>query len=196
MTLNLYFNELLKKNKNNVQKAISEMATYVLDNYCLHVGDKKYWFTEIEFYYYAENHKDPFCKRNPLKPQDTKCAEIDSNKLFFHYSGIDISFDNTEKNKTKHQYGGILIRGIKSQDRKVDISGPLKVLFYLLNETQQSDGCSLKLCTEVSPFREENKAISRYGLSAKDDKDKLKFITMPYRFHLKSAKGIKQVKID
>lgn len=195
MTLNQHFNVFLKNNKNNEHTAMIEMADYIFKNCCLQAGDTPYWFTEIEFYYYAPNHRDPFCKRNPIKPQDTKFPEVASDKLFFHYSGVDISFDSPELDKMKRQYGGILIRGIKNPDEKGAVSGPLKVLCHLLNKTQQIKDGRLTLQLAPSPFSDTYKFIPRYGLSAPTgDNLKQKFVAKLYRFHLSQATGVKQAK--
>lgn len=195
MTLNQHFNEFLRKNRNDEPAAINEMADYVLHNCCLQAGNKQYELTEIEFYYDTPNHPDPFCKRNPIKPQDTKFPEVDSDKLFFHYSGVDISFDSDDADKMKRQYGGILIRGIKSADGEEEFNGPLKVLCHLLNTTQQFGGSVLTLGTKKSPSTVEILSTERYGLSAnKNDKEKLKFIAKPYRFYVKGTKGVKRAK--
>ena len=193
MTLNQHFNEFLRKNGNDEHAAIKKMATYVLHNCCLQVGDKQYELTEIEFYYYAPGHEDPFCKRNPIKLQDTKFPKVDSDKLFFHYSGVDISFDSDDADKMKRQYGGILIRGIKSEDGEEEFNGPLKVLCHLLNTTQRFGGSVLTLGTKKTPSTVEILSTERYGLSAYEN-ERLKFIDNLYRFYVKGTKGVKRTK--
>lgn len=195
MTLNQHFNDFLKDSNNNEHTAMSKMADYVFKNYCLQAGDTPYWFTEIEFYYYSPEHPDPFCKRNPHRAQDTKSPGVASDKLFFHYSGVDISFDSDEADKMKRQYGGILIRGIQNPNEKDAVSGPLKVLCHLLNKTQQTKEGRLTLQLAPSPFTDTYKSIPRYGLSAPaGDEAKQKYIAEPYRFHLSRATGVKQAK--
>lgn len=195
MTLNQHFNKLLRDNRNDEQTAIEEMAKYVLNNYCLRTGNKRYWFTEIEFYYYTPDHRDPFSKRNPIKPQDTKFPEVDSDKLFFHYSGVDISFDSDESDKMKRQYGGILIRGIKSPDDEESVNGPLKVLCHLLNTAQRLGESLFTLTANKSPYTAEILSTTRYDLSNHgNDGEKLKYIDKLYRFYVKGTKGIKHNK--
>ena len=81
--------QLLKISPTFSEKQISNrfktLANLLLTQCEIVKGNFHYDFLEIEFYYYAPNHRDPFCKRNPIKPQDTKFPEVASDKLFFHY---------------------------------------------------------------------------------------------------------------
>ena len=195
MTLNQHFNNLLPGHK-NMCAVFQEMADLLFAKYCIEAGEKKYWFTEIEFYYYDEGHPDPFCKRTPQKSSKLFCPEVPSDNLFFHYSGIDISFDNDEKDKTKHQYGGILVRAIESADGKEAVNGPLKVMTLLLNAARQKEGVRLALKEEARPYvPKPSLCRGRFGLTApKNDGAKRDYVDRPYRYYLPGIKGVKAEK--
>lgn len=91
------------------------IAQKLFFEYELVVGESKYDFCEIEFYYYATGHEDLYVHKNE--------RQLSSGEWYFHGSGIDITFG-----KEPDTYGGILIRGLKKQGEKdTFISGPLNV---------------------------------------------------------------------
>ena len=194
MTLNQHFNDLLKDSK-NMCAVFKEMADLLFATYCFEAGDKKYFFTEIEFYYHSKDHPDPFCKRTPQNSSKLFCPEVPSDNLFFHYSGIDISFDNDEKDKTKHQYGGILVRAIESADGKEAVNGPLKVMTLLLNAARQKEGVRLVLKEEARQYvPKPSLCRGRFGLTANDGA-KRDYVDRPYRYYLPGTKGVKAEKL-
>ena len=82
----------------NYQESFNEIANYLLNCIKIHVGAKKYELTEIEFYYYSDDHKD--CALHGDELQKT------SNGWYVHNKGrggIDITFGNSDS------FGGILI---------------------------------------------------------------------------------------
>ncbi len=195
MTLNEQF--YVFKPQIDIQKAFDDMARYIFERISLQAGAKEYLFTEIEFYYYSPQHKhrDPFCKRNPVHARETQCPEIPSDKLFFHYSGVDICFDN--KDRSKQEYGGILIRGIKEAraDGTNFINGPLKTLCRLLNDAQQTGDVRICLKKAKTPRMLEHapKSSARIGLKAPlGDAEKQKYKKKKYRYYLPDTKGIKK----
>lgn len=186
MTLNEQFH---KFSEDNSKPDFNQMAQYVFEHCYLVANDTKYFLTEIEFYYHANGHEDEFCKK--------KKEQLKSDTLFFHYSGVDITFGcEKEKEKDKKEYGGILVRGIKSENKKESENkeegenGPLRVLCALLNENTEDRGLHLKLVVSSKQERTYRKdkilRAARIGLSAKD-REKQQFQTRPYRYFIKDA---------
>lgn len=182
MTLNDQFHRFLeeKSGKSKFQEAFNEMAKYVFGHCCLVANGKKYLLTEIEFYYYADAHKDEFCKKNG--------EQLKSDTLFFHYSGVDITFGKEKDKEKNEECGGILIRGIESVDKDVCENGPLRVLCTLLNKNN-AEGVHVKLETSLPEKREcEIYQSLRIGLSVKAwDKDNI-FRNAKYRYFIDGAK--------
>ena len=155
----------LKGNPQAFQKKCAEIAEDLFKNYCIECGAIKYYFAEIEFYYYD---KDIFNQKWNEKtyPRTNK----DAGTLFFHYSGVDVCFDSKFANG---KFGGILIRSLKDSQGRY-ITGPSVCMLEMLNvcveqkvllelkEDNGNRGC--KLC---------KKPIERYGITyqEKDLKD-------------------------
>ena len=117
--------------KKDIETKFGELADSLLKHVSIQKGDKEYWMTDIEFYFYSSNHKDII----------TYPRNCEAGQWFFHPSGVDISFeskiDTKEKSSTQKRkpyltdtsvFGGILIRGIKIA--KVDNSVNDKTLCY------------------------------------------------------------------
>ncbi|MDD5401362.1 MAG: hypothetical protein PHQ93_09270 [Sulfurimonas sp.] len=110
--------------ENDYQGSFNKIANYLLNCVELQVKTKKYEFTEIEFYYYSDDHKD--CALHGDELQKT------SNGWYVHNKGrggIDITFGNCDN------FGGILIRGIKEvkSDGKY-IDGPLNIMNFFKSQ--------------------------------------------------------------
>ncbi len=101
----------------NIQDCFNRIAIQLFNNYDLQVNEKLYQLTEIEFYYFCEQHKDDYTYKH----------DDEAGKLRFHYSGIDITLRSFDR----IGYGGILIRGIKGINDKERIKGPLLVVLEL-----------------------------------------------------------------
>ncbi|MBR3980843.1 MAG: hypothetical protein IKJ98_06765 [Bacteroidales bacterium] len=144
-----------------------DIATKMLRNYCIQCGDKKYYFAEIEFYYYEKDKRDEKGKwdekwNEKTYPRKNKNA----GDFFFHYSGFDICFNsNFDKNSAK--FGGILIRSLKD-DKGNFITGPSVCSLEILNTCFE-----LKTWPELKPCTNQNckickKPIKRYGIEDVD----------------------------
>lgn len=190
MTLNEKFHELLetqeRKGVVDFEDSFAEMAKHIFKNYCLEANGEKYDFTEIEFYYYSENnkHPDPWCYRQPNKNK----AFLPSDTLWFHYSGMDITFDN----EGNDEYGGILIRSIKDKDGN-QTNGPLRSLYKLLNASANGKSVCLNLkLTQSNISVSMAEPIPRYGLNVQTGDKKLleknDYKNRKYRFYLKGTK--------
>ena len=91
-----------------------KLAEILLKGIKIQKGDKKYLITEIEFYWYTNDHRD-------IITYPRKCP---AGMWYFHSSGVDISFeshvtlptDGDDKRPILDEnarFGGILIRSIK-----------------------------------------------------------------------------------
>ena len=100
---------------------LKELASCIMNNYCIYNGSYHYRPIEIEFYVYKHGeHED--CH---VYPRIKKAKDI-----FFHYSGMDICFNTSEN---KDCFGGILIRALEREEDKQFIGGPLVCVNEVLN---------------------------------------------------------------
>ena len=97
-----------------VDHSFEKIACELLRNYIIKIDDKEFFLTEIEFYYFNNNHADYSTHKHNIPPAHWRC----------HSQGLDISlgFD-------KEWDGGILLRGISSNGEY--INGPRRVLFKI-----------------------------------------------------------------
>ena len=148
-------------NNCNVQNTFAEIAKNLFRNFCIRCGTKRYYFAEIEFYYYS---KDTFNKEWNEKtyPRDNK----KTGDLFFHYSGVDICFDSSFDDG---KFGGILIRSLKEDCGKF-ITGPFVCMLELLNVSSE-DWPRLELLKGDEAYKDCiicKSPIARYGITYKD----------------------------
>ena len=136
-----------KLNASNVQETFKEIAKKLFKNYCIQCGEKKYYFAEIEFYYYTE--KSPKTDSNNCNWQGvTYDRKKKVGDLFYHLSGCDICFDSelkkseNKKGKKVGYGGGILIRSLVDEDNNVT-AGPMICVNQMLNECGKGNVPSL-----------------------------------------------------
>jgi len=109
--------------KENSYYNFNNIARLLLNNSILKIKNKSFLITEIEFYFYSNNHSD--CSIHKSKHQ------LFSNTWYVHTKGrggLDITFGNEDKK----EFGGILIRGIKSVATNQYIDGPTNTLKHIL----------------------------------------------------------------
>ena len=146
----------------DTQKEFAKIADELMHNFCIQCGEKKYYFAEIEFYYYdKENNSEEWNRRT--YPRTSK----EAGELFFHYSGFDICF---ESKYGEGRFGGILIRSLFDKTSNRYITGPLLCVNEVLNACSASQKWPI-----IIPAQNENceigGPIERYGISY-DDKNK------------------------
>lgn len=98
----------------NTDKQFYEIAHQLLNKSVLKINNKRFLFTDIEFYWHSDNHPDVSTYKRIHTKEDLKSGDI-----FFHYSGFDICLDND------FGRGGILVRGIFSIEEEKHYIGPL-----------------------------------------------------------------------
>lgn len=162
--------------KNDYQGSFNKIANYILNCIELHIGTKKYEFTEIEFYYYSDDHQDCALHRDQLQKT--------SNMFYVHNKGrggIDITFGNSDN------FGGILIRGIKEvmPDEKY-VDGPLNIMKYFTEQLKCTSKKDLQLkfnnkeiiLIEVTCKKDTVYQSPRIGLA----QPKNPYLVFPYRY--------------
>lgn len=146
----------------NVQDQFRKIAENLFKYCYIKCGAKKYYFAEIEFYYYDKNEENGLNKEWNEKtyPRDKKYA----GELFFHYSGVDICFDSSYE---KGKFGGILIRSLKEDCGKY-ITGPTVCMLEILNVCT-NEKPRLEMLNEKYNINLCDDSIARYGIKYKDE---------------------------
>ena len=157
---------LVKMNESNVQNQFKEIAENLFQHCYIKCGAKKYYFAEIEFYYYDKNEEKGLNKEwnERTYPRDGKKA----GELFFHYSGVDICFYSSYDDG---KFGGILIRSLKDAVSKQYITGPTVCMLEILNECSK-EMPSLEILKENEEYTDYDLCkdpITRYGIRYKDE---------------------------
>lgn len=153
--------------KEDVQDKCFEIAKTLFSNYCINCNGTKYYFMEIEFYYYEKGLWDDAW--NVVTYARNGYAAGD---FFYHLSGIDICFESSYNND-KAKFGGVLIRAIKDVNNKI-IAGPLKCKDEILNACK---GIKMPMLAPVS-IKREIITKATYRALGKDAIEKK--IDMPY----------------
>lgn len=191
-----HFNRAGKLIKEEISRVYTQVATGLLNQSELIVGNHHYRFAEIEFYLNSEAHPDLFTHSDPLQKT--------GGKWYFHrsggtlkggsFKGVDLTFGGEDA------HGGILIRSIEDSsgkliegpslcvDQLLHLSGHQKLadLDETLKDHQAFDKAS-PLFIRENPHLEQRPLFtsSRVGLSLKrtEQAEKmLPFIMRPYRF--------------
>lgn len=103
---------VLTSNSSDYSSEFKELAKELMNNYLLIINSAGYKITEIEFYLNnKEDNLDIFAHKHD---------NYQTGQLRLHTSGVDIAIKN------KNFYGGILIRGLKSDEHYIE--GPWRVL--------------------------------------------------------------------
>lgn len=175
---------IIRSTSNRIKSSgdFSDLAKKIITKYHIKCGNKRFRFAEIEFYYYDKDYlNEEWCQKTyPRKDKE-------AGDLFFHYSGVDICFDSSF-DKDNAVFGGILIRSLYDENRKMYITGPLLCANEILN------ACSKN---KVWPVIEETtehickiETTGRYGISYSDGyefKDNLCFYDHLLKEHLNNS---------
>lgn len=114
------------------------IASCLLNEHHLIVGGEAHRLAEIEFYYYASIHPDPFAHRDPIQHH--------TGRWYFHrshgvyrggsFKGVDLAFGDGEA------FGGVLFRSVETADGTL-IVGPSLLVDHLLARSAAGDVASL-----------------------------------------------------
>ena len=157
------FDGLIPDNEESFQKECAEIANDLFNSYCIDCGEKKYYFAEIEFYYYEKGRWDKEWNEKTYPRKDKKAGDF-----FFHYSGFDICFESSF-DKDNAKFGGILIRSLKDATGKF-ITGPSVCSLEILNICfKQKIWPKLVPCHNTCKMCD--KPIGRYGITYKNNEE-------------------------
>lgn len=143
----------------DTQKAFAKIADKLMHKCCIQCGEKKYYFAEIEFYYYDKENNSEEWNRKTYPRTDKEAGD-----LFFHYSGFDICF---ESKYSEGRFGGILIRSLFDETNNRYITGPLLCVNEVLNACSVSHQWPTIIPAENERC-EIGGPIERYGISYED----------------------------
>lgn len=169
----------------NVTESFRRIASDLMNNWSLCVGDHRYRIAEIEFYYNEQKeHADGYTHNHELQKK--------SGTWYFHGSGIDITIGNGSA------FGGILIRAIFNRKEDKYVYGPLNIITELVAKIAKIEKHDIEFGLEENMKDEdiwENEeliAAPRVGLNAsKDPKKKdahYRFLIMPKKQHADKQK--------
>lgn len=172
----------------NSEKDFQKIATNLMNNFVIRANGNDFRLAEIEFYLHEKDkHEDDFIHAKIIneKPNDSANHQIKMGCWYFHYSGIDLTFGDSQKNR----FGGILIRSIIPLDEKIKpIIGPLKLKNHLLNQYENisHSGDFLKVISIEDKLKpDEIIPMPRVGLGSSGNE---KFKDLEYRFVLSQIK--------
>jgi hypothetical protein len=169
-------------NKENPFDDFKRIASSLMNDNVLLVGENYYRFTSLEFYYFEkDSHADVYSHQHK--------NQMTSEQWYFHGSGLDITFGS------KDVYGGILIRGVKNlKGNNEFINGPIlcvQELFKNLGAVNNSEKVSFYIqelpWDRMGSLIEEQKVYysRRVGLNPKiDQTENTKFYNGLYRFFI------------
>ena len=172
--------ELLKNpfdglSNDKFNKKCAEIARELFSNYHIDCGsNKKFYFAEIEFYYYDKNvylkDKKQYEWQIVTYPRDG----YDGGDLFYHLSGIDICFKSQYNNENEDvKFGGILIRAIKDENGSV-IAGPLKCKDEILNACKNGNMPKMEInkaeeCKDIE-LKSTYRSLGKTGTDKENDR--------------------------
>lgn len=153
----------------NILNVFGNIADKLMKEFCIISGAKKYYFAELEFYYYDKiRFKEVWNEKT--YPRNNRAA----GELFFHYSGFDICFNSNFKDG---KFGGILIRSLIDVAKTGNkyVTGPLLCLNEVLNACTKNKELPkvVQLNEEEKLYQKKNCVISdppipRYGITYKN----------------------------
>lgn len=171
-----------------------EQATELLNTKGIEINGVVCEIYEIEFYLQSPEHPDPFVHCH--------ADHLTNNRWYFHkqrhnyrsgtFKGLDLTFGG------ESNYGGILIRSIRSPDLGV-IEGPCRVVNYILEQLELEkisdlvpadappinayEFPRLHIVDLATPSEGRIKAGPRIGLTLKRERPRgFEFLMKPYRF--------------
>ena len=135
----------------SIEKSFDRIAGDLLRNYGIKVNDEFLRFSEIEFYYFDENHQDKYT------PRHTRLG----GEWRVHRKGLDITFKSNEK-----KYGGVLIRGVYDKAGNF-INGPFLVLNKIFTCLGKTGKKSTVQFLKSFPVKKRIIKARRHGLNSK-----------------------------
>lgn len=166
-----YANPFEGVTKDKFQDTCAKIANDLFNNYCIKCNEKKFYFAEIEFYYF----QDDVWNQDWNQATYPRNFEGKGGQLFYHLSGVDVCFDGNLKRENgvlSGKGGGILIRSIVDSSNKTLIIGPLTCANTLLNSC---DGKLMPSIQSLKSLKEKHQVnpIQTYRFFGNDDFSKI-----------------------
>jgi hypothetical protein len=172
------------------------MAEILMNNSTIIINKAKYRIAEIEFYLKSDMHNDKYTHAHKLQKK--------SGRWYFHGSGIDITFGNSD------MFGGILIRAIYNCNNDIKeaeryIYGPINVVTELFSnlDSISKGNFDFGIIEEDSFQKEVIIKAPRVGLNQTKQPEKYnslyRFLIMPKKKHSEKrriAESMKEQNID
>ena len=170
--LSAELNSASLKSDPQIEATFSCVAENLLRKGMITVDHRKYLLTEIEFYYWSENHPDPYVHKHP--------NQLKTGLWYFHDVGQDLTFGSNGS------YGGILLRAIASQDLVNYVDGPVKTFDEIFNSELVLDReHTFRIDLSDKPLLEQEVEISdfpRVGMYPKGRDHDEQYLFKPYRY--------------
>ncbi len=151
--------------KEEIQKKCSDIAKDLFCNYCINCNDNKYYFAEIEFYYWEKNWNKMDYNAHVTYPRDG----YDAKDLLYHLSGVDICFKSSFK---EAKFGGILIRAIRDKEGNIT-AGPWNCMLKILNECNGGNMPKIESlkepCNNDDNIKNTFRALGKSDMNAEKD---------------------------
>lgn len=141
MSIDELFKTIESVTSDNAETKFCNIANSLLNNFYLKRGDVEFYFLEIEFYYYSENHQDTVTETKngtkTTKPFVYPRMCCKNGQFLLHASGVDICFKGKLDKDGKGEGGGILIRSLlmKKDNKEYLVGGPWNCYSTLFSYT-------------------------------------------------------------
>lgn len=178
-----------KTSEKVITDTFDSIAHFLIEKCAIMKGNDLYNFTDIEFYFYNQHHKDII-----THPRNSEALQWYIND----FGGIDLNFEskieyksclNTQKKfvlkpelSTESYFGGILIRGLRNDKTGKELSGPWACSeLFRIHDAANADNSFPRL-VEYSSGLEVRHLQQRLNLKRKNQStiDKVKFILSGY----------------
>jgi hypothetical protein len=110
--------------KKSIDDELKKFSDLIFNNIQISTSKSAYRISEIEYYILTQFHPDPYSYMHNIQNED-------GIRLFFHYSSIDLVFNNKIHNQDG--YASFIIREIVDLKSLEAINGPLKLKDIILN---------------------------------------------------------------
>jgi hypothetical protein len=190
-----------RKEHATVEEWFDRVADTAIRRSLLQVAGTRFAIVEVEFYLYAEEHKDPFvhCSEQQLSFGEWYFHREKAAKIGFTLKGIDLTFGD----QSRAEYGGMLIRALARVDGTGIVEGPSKVVDTILTAAGVDSVAAMKALPAYSDralvqtsllhleprdaiWREDIKTGRRIGLKGQDP-----FAEAAYRYRARPAQTTK-----
>ncbi|NLR90454.1 MULTISPECIES: hypothetical protein [Flammeovirga] len=152
----------------HIEDSFTSIANFLMNDVVLRAGINNYRLVEIEFYYFSDQHQDPYVHKHE--------AQKTLGRWYIHGAGLDITFG------TMDFYGGILIRGVQRRGDKQFISGPLNVASEVIHHLGGVEDQEIHFGLKEYDLPQEQIASSRrVGLNPRKNDGEL-YVNRPYRY--------------